>query len=405
MRKLWRHEWKYHLFFLITLVLVLILNSHIESEMQFIWWWTDENSIDMKLQMVIDDLISTASFVMYNFFEDVVVVILGGLLVKKGIIYYIEKDSYGREFFQSIPVSRMERFRFHLLMDVLTLIIAVVVSGIYQCISIQDYMAALGVKLEWLPLSFVGMAIINISYLFMLLGTLYFAESIFVSGPMKLIGCCGGLWLFSMVISHISAMVQENPLVQAVYGFVSRVAVPGKHFLKIQGYNYVIDEVGYDVDTYYSWVHEHLSPEIWYKGEKIVLTLQNSGFIREELALEVLEPMNSLYDFSNLSSYIGYAIGYLAIAVILILVARFLTNRQELSKSDFYFGFVKYLVSGSLALAFYIVLAIQGISGWYHAYCVFASLLIFVIVLCFLDLDKTKMLLARYKKKEKSCSM
>ena len=107
--------------------------------------------------------------------------------------------------------------------------------------------------------------------------------------------------------------------------------------------------------------------------------------------------MNQVYDFIHVSSYVWHVIGYLIIGILCIVAAGKLVHKQELSQEGFYFGFAKYVVSGFLTVSFYVVLMGNRVSGWHQAICVIASMVLYVVLVCLFDMDKSKELLRRMR--------
>lgn len=62
-----------------------------------------------------------------------------------------------------------------------------------------------------------------------------------------------------------------------------------------------------------------------------------------------------MYNFSEVSTYIGYAVGYLLIAAILIAFSVLLYKKQEISKKGFYFSFGRYLFNGWICMMFTLI--------------------------------------------------
>lgn len=392
MRRLWKHEWKYHLFFVIMLLVVLLVDFHYHLRGWMYYYYVD--SVDLEDIQLIWETIWTFGGMNYQFLERVVIDVLIVLLVKKGIIYYIEKNACGREFFQSIPVSKNERFCFHLLMDVLTVVMSVIAIGIYEPIVLQNMLLQKGVEIPWLFHSYIGMAVTNISYIMMLLGVLYVVENMFVNGPMKLVGFGGIIFVVYYVNEFIFSKHPFNIVVQAIYGFISRASVGGNYYGKISDSAYygIVNEPGEEL--YHIWIHDHLNPPFLFQGEQLDYSLLAKD---EGALLETMTSMNLMYDFSNASSYIWHVIGYLMIAIVLIVVAKYLANRCEVSKEGFYFDFAIYVVSGFLAIAFYVTLLINRVSGWHQVACVASALLLFVALVCLFDVHKAKSIQQRIK--------
>ncbi len=385
MRKLWRHEWKYHLFFILLLLLILVVDFHHHLRSWMFYYFVDV--FDIEEIDRIWEIVWMFGGMEYQFMERVVTVILVILLIKKGFIYYIEKNTYGRDFFQSLPIRKNERFCFHLMMDVFTMVIAVIAMGIYEPVVLQNLLAESDVVIPWLFSSYISMMILNISYALMLLGALYVVESFFVNGPMKLVGICGIGYATTFVLDFIFNAHKQNLVVRTIYGFISRASVGGNYYKAvIDSSDYgILDEPGESI--YYIWTHEQSNPDFLWRGEQLDYSLLTKD---KDVLLETMTSLNQLYDLTHVSSYIWHVVGYLAIAAILIMVAKYLVGKQEASKEGFYFGFVKYMVSGCISVTFYVMLMMQQASGWHHVMCILATIVVFVILLCLLDVDRMK---------------
>lgn len=397
MRKLWKHEWNYHLFFLVFMLFVLIVDFHHFVRGQMYYTYVD--LIDMEPSQMIWEIIWTFGGMQYRFMQQLVSIVLMITLIKKAFIYYVENNVYGREFFQTLPIRKGERFWFHLLMDAVTVAVAVAVMGIYEPLIIQNRLLLEGVEIPWLSASYVGMMVVNICYILMLLGLLYIVESIFVNGPMKLVGFCGALVSISYILDYILEKYEANPIVQAVYGFISRESVAGNYYGAVSASsNYeILGEPGKNI--YYIWMHKHSNPPFMVQGEQVNYSdlTKNYG----ELA-ETMTSINQCYNFTNASSYIWHAIGYLVIGILLIIVASKLIKQQDVSKEGFYFEFGKYVVSGFLSITFYVVLMINKVSGWHQVVCMGATLIVFLLLVCLLDVNKSKAILHRIRDFQKS---
>lgn len=387
MKKLWKHEWKYHLFFTIALLLILILSC--QRLIQNLPYYVFEDVTDvseMNVRIVVFEIIWMVENINYHFSHDIVTMVLAVLLVKKGLIYYMERTSYGREFFQSLPICKKERFRFHLLMDTITIMVTITLSGVFECVALQQFLSQYQIDIFWLPFSYCGMVVSVISYVFMLLGFLYFVESIFVNGFMKIVGFGSGFLMIRFVISFIFDRFWQSRIVQHIYGFLSGQSVAGNYYTKITDPNY--DSLINGATQYYTWVHEHLNPPMLFMGETV-----DYGLISEwdDYALEMLTSLNRLYDFTNPSSYVLYVVGYLVIAILLEGIAYVLIDKQELSKEVFYFEFARYLVSGLLAIAYYVMLVSNQMAVWHQILCAISAVLVFCLLVHLLSPDRKQL--------------
>ena len=123
MKKLWKHEWKYYLFFFAALLFaVCLLNRSTELS-------TSGQIID---NIVVEGIMwETALYINGSLLKGIVKTLLIGMLVIKSIFFWLERDSYGREFLSTLPVTRVSRKQFHFLMDSLLLVGVVSIFSIY----------------------------------------------------------------------------------------------------------------------------------------------------------------------------------------------------------------------------------------------------------------------------------
>ena len=112
----------------------------------------------------------------------------------------------------------------------------------------------------------------------------------------------------------------------------------------------------WEYDSHFAWFHEHMDPPLQYMGEWF--DYSSIGATVPELGVW-LDKLNRVYAFSDVGNYILYALGYLAIGLLLFGFVVLLTGKKELSKDGFYFDFGRYLVSGMVALTMFCML-----NGW-----------------------------------------
>lgn len=372
MNKLWKHEWKYHIFFIVAVSVTLILSCSMREWAKWDWYDADE------VATIVDWMNSGSDYIVTAFLESIITIILVGLLAKKSIIYWIEKNASGRDFLQSLPICRNERVRFHFLMDVLLIVVSVLIYACYEYSVVIFGLASAQIELPWLGSAYVGMALVSISYLLLLLGLLYFVECMWVNGAMKLVGFLGSLLMIYLVVYRLFYQFEESAIMQNIYGFFTRESVAGSY--------YSIDEPNVaSIGLRHVWVHDALNIPFIYKGENIV---SHTLISLNESRWYDFDGISLLYDFTHLNTYIFYAIGYLLIGVLLFVIAYMLSSKQELSKGTFYFDFGRYLFSGMIAVTFYVMVMGAQIYIWQWIVNIVAAIIVFVVLMYLLNPDR-----------------
>lgn len=398
MKKLWNYEWKYHFCFVIITLLVLcggvhkVISSYREEIINMI---NESNNTETIQNYISDEIMLDVTWMLeeytYCFLVLSVIVVVVLMVIKKSFIYFIETNSYGTDFLQTLPIRKNERFCFHLLMDVLTVVITLVVIDVYGFCVLHNVLSQIGIEIPWLIRAQIGTILVNISYTLMVLGVVYIVESIFVNGPMKLIGCLGTGFILTLVINILGHKYASIPFVENLHRFLTKNLFVDSLFLEEYNLRYnVVNEDGLNI--YQIWIDEHVAPFFLLNGEKMNSYVLNDN---ESQISEMIHGLKALYGFMNVNSYIVNVIGYLLLAVIFIGIAKYLHNKQEASKESFYFGFAKYVVSGFISCAFLVVLMVNWKQGWHQVICVLASILLFIVLVCLFDIDIYRKLMHR----------
>lgn len=372
MKKLWKHEWKYHIFFVVMVSAMLILSCDMGEWIKYDWFDTD------KVVAIVNQVDSVSEYIVTNFLDSIIWPVLIGLLVKKSIIYWIEKNACGREFFQSLPIRRKERVRFHFLMDVLLIVVSVLVYACYEYFVVCSGLVSNRVEIPWLGSAYVGMAVVSISYLLLILGWLYFVECIWVNGAMKLVSFLGSLLMIYLIVYCLFSQFEESRIMQNIYGFFARESVAGNY--------YSLDEtMGASSGLSYVWTHDILDAPFTYNGESIVAETLISS---QEISGYSFETVSRLYDFTHPGTYIFHVIGYLVIGVFLVFLAYWLSSKQELSKGSLYFDFGRYVFGGMIAVTFYMLVCGTQDYLWQRIMNIAAAVIIFILLLYLLNPDR-----------------
>lgn len=387
MGKLWKQEWKYHIFFIVAVTVMLIISCDLRTlpylgdSLQDIEESILYNAGNEELAFwyyVIDPMDYMCSDIILCFMNKVIWIVLAALLVKKGMIYWVEKNACGREFFQSLPIRKNERICFHLLMDVLLVVVSVVIYTYYECSLVSSDLEMLQVQLPWLKTACIGLVAVCVSFILMVLGWLYFMESVWVSGIMKMFGFCGSLLMVFAVLNNTFRRFDESKVIQSIYGFFSRESVAGVY--------YSLDVPNPSLAGFrYQWVHNLLDVPVIYKGERF--GFETMFQYTEERVFEA-QALSKLYDFTKPSTYVYHMIGYLLIGIVLLVIAYSLSSKQELSKGTFYFEFGRYLFSGMMAVTFYAMIMDAQVYVWQKIVNIVAAIIVFVILMYLLNEDR-----------------
>ncbi|MGN0153468.1 MAG: hypothetical protein ACI4A3_03390 [Lachnospiraceae bacterium] len=371
-KRLFRFEWKTDLFFLVANCIWLFAgyNVHLSYMFSGINYAADEGAEMLFLELY-TDLDYVAWDMIYIFLGKLILCQMVWLLIRKVFRYWIEKDSYGREFLGGLPVKRTVRYWFRFVMDSILMVLPVILYAFYVHKKTIWQLNAMEVDVPWFAASVAGLTVTCIAFLFLLLGFLYFMETMFPNGLMKLVGALGSFEMLGLILNQTFAAAGNNILVQFLYGFFT---------LKLPGNNYyrVADSVGSFEEVSEEFVHGVMKVPICYQGG--ILEESIPEYYKTYLSEGIL---SRFYDFSHVETYIGYALAYLAIAAILIGLALWLTKQLELSKQGFYFSFEKYLFSALISATFFAMLMANVVSWWHKCMIFLLIILLFVfLVLC-----------------------
>ncbi len=355
MSKLWKHEWKYHISFIIITTLALFIMCHFNLLRECRDLFGSSSNDELQSWLLLEHCNWIMTSLQYYFLEGVGIIAFVCLLAKKVFIYWTEQNRCGREFFQSLPINKMNRVQFHLIMDLLQLVLPVIIYGVYEYVQLNTFLETVAkLHIPWLLESMFGMMITSVCYTVMLLGVLYLMEAIFVDGSMKLI-CFVGVYLMAGTIFNcVFDQLYANKWVQNIIGFFTMESAGGAQYDLLTAVDMKFNEIwSWQYDSHFAWFHEHMDPPLQYMGEWF--DYSSLGVAVPELEVW-LDNLNRVYAFSDVGNYIWYALGYLAIGLLLFGFVVLLTGKKELSKDGFYFDFGRYLVSGMVALTMFCML-------------------------------------------------
>lgn len=347
MKKLFRHEWKYYLLFTIVMTVILISNQNFE------WIWDMHYEEIYNYEIEIGFMVETLSRQLNEYLlGSSVLIVLIGILALKAVFFWQEKDSYGREFFQTLPVTRIDRLIFHFVMDGLAIVIPVICSALYSYFNSMKYLNMILLRIPGLATAIFGKMIVSIGYLLFMLCLINVLECLFAGGFTRIVGTAGNIFIGYWSLYFISILNEKSLWIQGVYKFF----VPGT---LLTGYESL-------------WDWEDIT--VYGRGEPVTLS----------------PVYDAAHFFSNADKgwYIGCLAGYVVLAVVLAATAVFLAGKQEQSKRDFYFVFGRYLTSGLISVAFCGMLLLNATAVWHKCLIVLASILLFIVLSYWMDLDR-----------------
>lgn len=371
-KRLLRFEWKTDLFFLVANCIWLFARYDVQWSSVFMGMKhaADEGAEMLFLELYMDfDFV--ASDMIYTFLGNLILCQMVWLLIRKVLRYWIEKDSYGREFLGGLPVKAATRYWFRFVMDSILMVLPVILYAFYVYNKTIWQINGIEVDVPWFAASVAGVTITCIAFLFMLLGFLYFMETMFPNGLMKLVGALGSFGMLGLILNQSLVAAGNNVLVQFLYGFFT-LQLPGNNYYMVADTIKSLDGLSE------GFVHCVMTVPIWYQGG--ILEESIPEYYKEYFSKGIL---SRFYDFSHAGSYMGYALAYLAIAAALFGLAFWLTKRLELSKQGFYFSFEKYLFSALISATFFAMLMANVVSWWHKCLIFLLIILLFIfLVLC-----------------------
>lgn len=353
MKRLWKQEWKYYLFFVVIMTVILSFDQDINWLLEFDIG--DGNASDFIIGTI---LYSLSESVNGYLIQRMVLKGVIGILVFKAAFFWLEKDSYGREFLQTLPVTRLDRMVFHLVMDSLVILISVTCSWMYlYCVSL-DVLKSMKLALPGFATGiFLRMAVI-IGYLLFILCLINMLESLFVGGVTRIAGTAGNIFIGYLLVYFVSELFKKSEWIQHLCGF------------------FVLDTAGIFSNTgsEEQQLQDVMNITVYYKGEPIIIPEEYSVY--------------RFFSNSDMGWYMGHLAGYVVLAVLLAATAVFLVRRQEQSKRDFYFAAGRYLTSGLISVAFCVILLANARGAWHVCVIVLASVLLFVLLSYWMDTDR-----------------
>lgn len=381
--KLFLREWAHYVLFLIPAIiwtLAIVNASHYYYEFLELENWREW--MDRIPESVLSMFDGMASNMIEPFLGDgisfgIIPCLIIILLISKLPTYWQERDSYGRDFHGNLPISRSVDYWFHVVMDGLLLVIPVMVAGCYTAAYDGNVLKASGITISWLPQAFLGLTVIVCAFLLMLSGFLHFMEQMFPNGMMRLIGTAGIYGLLLYMLNAFATYAMTNPVVNTLYGIFT-LRLPGGNYFDLD----MVGQPGYEhMSKLYAYSHRLMDVPVLLDGESMSSLFTENSYYGDG------REFSRLYDFSHVGSYLGYAVLYLVLAAILLMLGFACAKRKELSSQSLYFNFERFLFAGIIAAAFFSVMLNLTVAPWHKALVCISTLFLFVVLVVVLTPD------------------
>lgn len=356
MKRLWKHEWKYYLSFMVIMMVILLLGQDVNWLTEF--GFEDSSNLDFLNFQIGNALCLFFDGTMGYFIQSTVLKCVIGILAFKSAFFWLEKDSYGREFMQTLPVTRLERMVFHLIMDSLVILIPVTCSGVYVYYRSMNVLESIKLAVPGFTTSIFLSVVIVMVYLLFILCLINMLESQFAGGFTRIVGTAGNIFIGFLLLCFVSELFKKIEWIQYLCSFFA---------LGAKG-------IFFSTESEEQMMENLMDITVYYKGESVTIPVE----------YDVYRYLSN----TDRGWYIGCLVGYVVLVVLLAGIAIFLVKRQEQSKRDFYFASGRYLTSGLISAVFCTMLLLNANAVWHACLIVLASILLFVMLSYWMDMDR-----------------
>lgn len=369
MKKWLKLNYKYYVAAFVVFLTIMIRNvfeynqfylqSFIESDIVHLQKNYPE-TIKSLVPLILNEAVSNISGANSQFLVAYPKMFIIGFIILHGLMLWGQRNRSEREFLETLPVKREKVEFYRFVMDVVTMILAVVIACVVTYVRFYTYLKQYDITLPWMAASITGYGITLCCYVIFVLGIMYFLESTVVRGDLKIITTAGcmGMFYISMNWLYEAVMFGKDNLFNKFVGFVKMYSVGGKY--------YQIYEGGWGPEGY--WMDKSLLYDVYHQGEKYELStyavLGRTAFT------------DGVVGMSRVELYIGYALAYVIIGVLLFVLAAYLTKKQDLAKRSFYFDFAPVMVGLLIFVTVFMFFFVQIPEYWYS--CILLGLIAFV---------------------------
>lgn len=322
---------------------------------------TDKLPLEAKLLVAVSDI----SGINNQFLVEYPKIIVAGFIILHGIMLWGQRNKSEREFLETLPVRREKMVLYRLVMDVITIIPAVIISCVATYIYMYNYFTEYDMKLPWLGGAVAGYGVTLCCYVILLLGIIYFLESVMVRGDLKIITTAACMLMFQQSTSWLynAVMCGKDNIFNKFIGFIKMFAVGGKE--------YIIDSNSWG--NYGYWIEKDIPFDLYYQGQKYEFRTGINTVEGDRTRWGYTEGVAAL---NEVELYIGYALAYLMLGALLIILAVQLAKKQDLAKRSFYFDFAPIMVGLIIFATVFTFFFVQIPEYWYS--CLLFALIAFV---------------------------
>ncbi len=369
MKKWLKLNYKYYVVAFIVFLTIMIRNvfeynqfylqNFIEREILFLQKNYPE-TIKSLIPLILNEAVSNISGMNSQFLVMYSKMFIIGFIILHGIMLWGQRNKSEREFLETLPIKREKVVLYRFVMDAVTLILAVIISCVVTYVRNYTYLKEYDITLPWMGQTMFGYGFTLICYVIFVLGIMYILESTVVRGDLKIITTAGCMAMFyqSMNWLYEAVMFGKDNLFNKFVGFIKMYSVGGKYYEVYQG--------GWGPEGY--WMDKNLLYDAYYQGEKYELStyavLGRTAFT------------DGVVGMSRPALYMGYALAYFAIGLLLFAVASYLTKKQDLAKRSFYFEFMPVMVGLLIFVTVFMFFFVQIPEYWYS--CLLMGLIAFL---------------------------
>lgn len=359
MKKWLKVNYKYYLIFFVVLVGIMIRNIFEYTNPDWI-----ENIFNIGTQNIyykLMDVVGVYSIrnLFLSFYSKLLIL---GFILLHGVMLWGERNKSEREFLETLPIKRDKIVAYRAIMDITvattSIVLVVVVNFLYMKVTLAEY----SIELPWLLSALTGVGITLICYTVMIIGIMYFIESLVVRGDLKVVATAASMAMIygSMNLIYETFMYSKDNIFNTIMGYI-KMYLPGGNIYMIEKYDYYVNNAW--------WQMKRMFYTIVYEGKEY--TLSTTG------GMGYYSMQEGIIGFKEVNLYIWYALSYLLIGSILIGLGVHLTKKQDLSKQGFYFKFGNVMIGGLFAIAIFSLFLVSSIKMWYVA--VIASIIGFAL--------------------------
>lgn len=428
MKKLLKYEWKFYGGAVLLVIFVLTGYNFRVNEWNFYEYNFYQFSYDVTYILRSACHVNT---------ENIIITAIAYCILKL-YKYWIERNSYGREFLATLPIKKRTVELFYLLADCVFVLLPNIVYWIISFVYANNMIAAYHIEVPWLFTAMLSVLIITAAYLLMLLAAFHFVESLIVNGIWKIFGAVAAIFMLSgILIMGASVLSEERDTYAKISDYVwDFLLINERADMYRSDYDEKREQEFFEkYDNIYAVTNDTNSQnadmeledlyngeygtdaEIYYDGEpidKVFYEMAEGKFLDDsEKAYYTKADMLRMAAWTwmefdwNMEGFEKYeeipepevVWGNFLLAVILFVLAILLAGKKEAASQIFYFSFVKYMY----ALLFGITIFYIGIVGaealWHKALVILSSVCTAVLCVRWMTPEYSARLGKRLKKK------